>query len=594
MNHTHRHHIDVNLKWVAALALVLSLLAALLPGARPAFAGGGDERHLKGIVISAPGSGGVGTWIIKGRMEGEQGDREWTVIADSGTEFQDGVPIPGNQVRVDGEMAGSQLWAKKIVIIDGGGHGGESETKGVVLTTPGTANGIGNWTIQADIFQTVIVIADANTRFDQEHGGVPRAGDWVEVKGQVQADGSILATRIKIDDYEGAEVVVRLRDGAIAMVVAIRHGLTVREALLSSGDIYLFGGDQEFEDMAGVIGQLQADADVIWAERNYVGGALVGDPYQTWGWGGVEPTEYVNQDAFPQVRLDVVGDRFTGDNVVVAVLDTGVDLAHPAFAERLLPGLDLVDDDTVPDEVGSGLGWGHGTHTSGVIAHMAPNSKLLPVRVLDANARGNTFILAYGVEWAVNHGADVINLSLGTPYDSQTLRQAVADAQARGVTIIAAAGNNADDAFQYPAAYPGVIAVTAVDGENIKPDFANYGADWVDIAAPGVGIVSTIVGPEGSGYATWSGTSMAAPFVSGAAARLVNQQPDATPSAIATALMDNVQDLDATNPSFAGQIGGLLDVAAALGVEAVDPGQASVKVYMPVIKSWPVPGTFTP
>ncbi len=591
-NNNRSDHNRIALTWLTVLALVVTLATALLMGAQPALADGGDELHLKGVVITAPGSGdGVGTWTINGRMEGEQSDREWTVIANGDTEFKDGVPAPGDQVHVDGMMNGGQLLADKIEIVSGdggdggGGHGGggENETKGVVLSAPGTPNGVGAWSIQTDRSQTLTVIADANTRFDEEHGGIPRVGDWVEVMGQVQTDGSILATRIKIDDYEGAEVVVRLRAGVDPGAVASRHGLALREALLSSGDIYLLGGDQEFENMASLITQLQADADVIWAERNYVGGAPVGDPYQTWGWGGVEPTEYVNQDAFPQVNLDVVGDRFSGDGVIVAILDTGVDLAHPAFAGRLLPGLDLVDDDSIADEVGTGLGWGHGTHTSGVIAHMAPDSKLLPVRVLDTNARGNTFILAYGIEWAVAQGADVINLSLGTPYDSQTLRKAVADAQAQGVVIIAAAGNDAGDTFQYPAAYPGVIAVTAVNGENIKPDFANYGADWVDMAAPGVGIVSTIVGPEGSGYATWSGTSMAAPFVTGAAARLVDQNPDAAPSAIASALMDNAQDLDAANPSFAGQIGGLLDVAAALGVEAVDPGGLPVKVYMPVI-----------
>lgn len=592
MNHKYSC-VRIRLQWLSVLALILGMLVAFWTP-RSVMADGGGEIQVKGMVTAAPGSAnGVGTWTVEGRADGEMSDRTWTIIASGDTEFDHGVPIVNDHVRVKGVPDGDgRLIANNISLVDnngggggGGGDGsgsGEHEAKGLVLSIPGTANGIGEWSIQTDLAQTLTVIADANTRFDEEHG-IPGVGDWVEVKGQVQADGSILAFRIKFDDYEGAEVVVRLQTGADPAAVAGRHGLALREALLSSGDIYLLGGDQEFEDIAGLIAQLQADADVVWAERNYVGGAPVGDPYRTWGWGGVEPTEYVNQDAFPQVRLDVVGERFPGDGVIVAVLDTGIDLAHPAFAGRLLPGRDLIDDDSVADEVGAGLGWGHGTHTSGVIAHMAPGSKLLPVRVLDTNARGNTFILAYGIEWAVAQGANVINLSLGTPYDSQTLREAVAAAQAQGVVMIAAAGNDAGDTPQYPAAYPGVIAVTAVDGDNVKPDFANYGADWVDMAAPGVGIVSTIVGPEGSGYATWSGTSMAAPFVTGAAARLVDQQPDADPSTIAAALTDNAQDLDAANPSFAGQIGGLLDVAGALGVEAVDPSGLSVKVYMPLV-----------
>ncbi len=127
--------------------------------------------------------------------------------------------------------------------------------------------------------------------------------------------------------------------------------------------------------------------------------------------------------------------------------------------------------------------------------------------------------------------------------------------KAHGVLVTAAAGNDNAVTPQYPAAYPGVVAVTALDEANHKADFANYGADWIDLAAPGVSITSTIPVSGSILYATWSGTSMAVPFVSGAAALLRQQFPTAQPSQVADLLVQTGMSLDSYNPGYAWTIG---------------------------------------
>jgi thermitase len=144
------------------------------------------------------------------------------------------------------------------------------------------------------------------------------------------------------------------------------------------------------------------------------------------------------------------------------------------------------------------------------------------------------------------------------------LQTAVQYAIDQGVVVVAAVGNNNTDQPFYPVAYPGVIGVTAVDADNHKAAFANYGASWVDLAAPGVGITSTIIGSQGSGYASWSGTSMSTAFVSGAAALLQQKMPGASVTTTLEVLRTHGADLDPINPAYAGQIGRMLDLATAL------------------------------
>ena len=202
----------------------------------------------------------------------------------------------------------------------------------------------------------------------------------------------------------------------------------------------------------------------------------------------------------------------TGAGVNIAVVDTGIDKDHP--------------DLTVAGGVNCGRGpakkWdddnGHGTHVAGTIAALdneigvvgvAPEASLWAVKVLDRNGSGYVSDVIEGLDWCVDNGMQVVNISLGTNSDIQSLHDAC-DAAAVGLLLVAAAGNDGA-AVDYPAAYGSVIAVAAVDSTDTRPDWSSYG-DAIELAAPGVDIYSTW---KGGGYETHSGTSMSAPHVSG-------------------------------------------------------------------------------
>ena len=605
--------------WQFGVALTaLSILLLLV--ASPLAADEGDVT-IEGVVTAVPGTAdGLGRYTV------DDGAQTYAVDADGNTEFDAGLPVADATVRVDGQLRGDgSILATRIRVQDeststpepsetpeptetptatpGDGsddHGGETYVdpcldvnrdrwNGVVVSRP-DGDGLGTWIIQLDSETQLTVVVGAQTTLDY---GVPAANQWVEVRGRLRDAQSctVDADRLRPDEFRGGEIVVRLAStDVVSQTVAAEYGMQATSTLLRSGSIYLFTvvdddglGEDDHEQQ--IIDQMVADARIEWAEFNYVNSVPVGEGYKTWGWGGVDPLGYQTQSAVRQVNLDAAHSAYNGAGVTVAVLDTGVDLQHPALLGKLLPGRDMVDDDDVPQDEGFGIAWGHGTHVGGIVAVAAPDAAILPVRVLDSNGRGNMFTLAYAIEWAVDQGADVINLSVGAESDSRVLRDTIAEAVAQGVVVVAAAGNLNSAAVQYPAGYPDVLSVTAVDGANVKASFASYGAGWVDIAAPGVGITSTIVGPQGSGYASWSGTSMSAPFVAGAAALVRQAEPTAAPAQIASRLTAAAADIDALNPTHAGQLGGLLDAAAALDVtRPEDPGADLRRVFLPTIR----------
>ncbi|GIP35815.1 S8 family peptidase [Paenibacillus sp. J2TS4] len=212
--------------------------------------------------------------------------------------------------------------------------------------------------------------------------------------------------------------------------------------------------------------------------------------------------------------------------VIVGVVDTGVDLQHPDLKDRLLPGWNVVaQSDSPQDDVG------HGTHVAGVIAAATNNNigvagmtwynPVLPVKVLDHTGAGSTYAVAQGIIWATDHGAKVINLSLGNYADANFLHEAVKYAFDRDVVLIAASGNDNTEQPGYPAAYPEVFAVAATDSDKKKASFSNYG-DYIDVAAPGANIPSTYTKNQ---YAALSGTSMASPHVAALAGLIRSVNP---------------------------------------------------------------------
>jgi thermitase len=543
--------------------LTCGMLALLLLGMQHTSATSTAPFKFIGTILTAPAQPDViGTWTIRHDEQG--GGIVYDVDVDGNTQFDSRVPAVGEQVEVRGDLVSPHTVFAARIRLSGGNGGQEVEFKGVVIVAP--PGQIGQWVFRDSQGVTKTLTADAYTIFDH---GTPVVGQWAETQSTPQQDGTLLAKRIRPDDFETREVVARLATGVLSSTIASRYGLNQQSTLLASGNIYLFGTPDSVEQE--LTQQMAADPDVIWAELNFVGRLPTGNPARVFHWGGTDPTGYINQNAFNQVNLASGLAHYQGDGSIVALLDTGVDLNHPALVGHLLSGWDMVADDATPQDEGDGVGWGHGTHIAGIIAQIAPESQIMPVRVLDSNGRGNTFTLAYAIEWAVNHGANVINLSLGTEADSHVLREAVGNAITRGVVVVAATGNDNSNAKRYPVGYDGVIGVTAVDSADVKADFANYGAAWVDIAAPGVRITSTMITLQGSGYASWSGTSMATSFVSGAAALVHQKFPQASPATIAHLLRTTAHNIDTVNPAYAGQLGGLLDVGAALAATPSDP-----------------------
>ncbi|MEW6476739.1 MAG: S8 family serine peptidase [Actinomycetota bacterium] len=247
------------------------------------------------------------------------------------------------------------------------------------------------------------------------------------------------------------------------------------------------------------------------------------------------------QWALDQVGFDPARAAVDPSSVTVAVLDSGVAGSHEDLAGTLLTGWDAIADrpggDTDP--------LGHGTHVAGIVAAVAGNGlggrgaaagvRILPVRVLDSDGSGWSSTIAEGIRWAADHGADVINLSLGGSSPSSAYRAAIDYAvHQRGAVVVASAGNEYESGnpVSYPAAFPDAIAVGASTPSNGRASFSNTGA-YVDLAAPGTSILAPCpMGAEicsrNSHYTRMSGTSMAAPFVSAAAALLRAARPDAS------------------------------------------------------------------
>jgi type VII secretion-associated serine protease mycosin len=252
------------------------------------------------------------------------------------------------------------------------------------------------------------------------------------------------------------------------------------------------------------------------------------------------------------------------DDVIVAVIDTGVQSDHPDLAGRLTEGYNVINPGAPPeDDVG------HGTHVAGIIAATVNNAegvagmtwytKIMPIKALDSSGTGSTYSVAEAVIWATDHGADVINLSLGNYAQAAFLHDAIKYARGRGVLIVAASGNDNTDQPGYPAAYPEVLAVAATDPDTGRAYFSNYG-DYIDLAAPGTNIPSTYPGGR---YAALSGTSMASPHVAALIALVRSVNPGLSPDEITQLLRETATDMGAPGPDP--EYGyGVIDVRRAL------------------------------
>ncbi|HEY2233714.1 MAG TPA: S8 family peptidase [Candidatus Angelobacter sp.] len=357
------------------------------------------------------------------------------------------------------------------------------------------------------------------------------------------------------------------------------------------------------QEQARTLQRLKADPDVEFAEPTHIfsSNQLPNDPFLatsgTWG----QP--YQDLWGLFAINAPAAWDTAQGDGIVVAVIDTGLDYNHPDIAANIWTNANEIDGNFVDDDnngfVDDVRGWnfmfnnndpsdhnGHGTHVAGTIAALGNNgigvigvawhSQVMALKGLDDNGFGFDFTLAPAIIYAASNGADVINASWSAQGSSQSIEEAIQFAAGLGTVFVAAAGNSSQDATNFfPANSPEAITVASEDTFGNFSFFSNFGSR-IDVTAPGEDILSlqasgTFQGqPVIDGYTRMSGTSMAAPHVSGVAALILSGNPS-----YSTDLVREIIRISDTNVPFDSRFGaGKLNAAAALTI--VNPLQPKI------------------
>ena len=308
---------------------------------------------------------------------------------------------------------------------------------------------------------------------------------------------------------------------------------------------------------------------------------------------------YKNQPGMIRIRAGEAQSYSTGAGVVVADLNSSVDVSHPALIGHMTGGYDFVagragyagalnqsssgfldqsssgfldqsssgfldqsssgflDDAAATMLDGGNPAYSHGTLCAGVIAAVAPNAAIMPLRVFDDNGSTDVFSIVKAIHYARQHGVQVINMSFGLDANYKVVQSAITAAQNANVTMVASAGNANTSVAQYPAAYSGVISVAATDNADQKASFSNYGSS-VALVAPGVNVISAF---PGGYYGLASGTSFSAPMVAAEAALIRSLSPNGTRNRIVSSTVN----IDALNPGYGGKLGsGRIDLVKAV------------------------------
>ncbi|RFU68318.1 peptidase S8 [Peribacillus saganii] len=373
---------------------------------------------------------------------------------------------------------------------------------------------------------------------------------------------SIQTGNSPFQDYKSRDKQNNVSDDTL--VVKYKTPLTASEHRIAGGTVV-----KQFPDLQYAVVKVKDKKNFHKAIQNYqrIGKVESVGPtvfYTTYG--AVDP-KVADQYHLSMLNIAKAHGLAGKNKVTVAVIDTGIDSRHPDLQNVLLPGYNAVSPMNQP------AADFHGTHVAGIIAAnkengiggygVSPNVKILPVDVFDRGWGASDYSIAQGILYAVEKGADVINMSIGGPFSSPMIEDAVKNAIDKGVVVVAAAGNNGDDWVNYPAGYEGVISVGSVNEKRSLSEYSSFGVS-VDIVAPGEEVYSTMYEAEKkSSFRKLSGTSMASPVVAGAAALLLSKYPNLTPVQVEYILEQTANDMGETG--FDGKFGnGLVNIVAAL------------------------------
>jgi thermitase len=356
--------------------------------------------------------------------------------------------------------------------------------------------------------------------------------------------------------FKAGELLVKFQDGVAASSVTEaldRYNATYLRTLLD-GKVQLWQVPEGQE--LDIAASLAAEPNIEYAEPNYRYYAVntPNDP------------DFGKQWGHTLMHSTAAWDVTTGSSsITIAIIDTGIDPSHPDLSGKIVAGYDFYDNDSDPTDTN-----GHGTHVSGISAAVTNNgvggagmdwnARIMPIRVLGTTGSGYTSDIVDGINWAYQHGAKVLNMSLGGPSYSSSMQAAINAAHGAGSLVVAAMGNDNTSTPSYPAAYDNVLAVAAVGPSDTKSSFSNYGSHC-DVAAPGgdmsyyhdpAGIYSTMptypvylttVYSYYENYDYLNGTSQASPYVAGLAALIWAAQPGLTPDEVQTLIEDTADDL---------------------------------------------------
>ena len=369
------------------------------------------------------------------------------------------------------------------------------------------------------------------------------AGDTVFVSGNLvigcsticdSAMGCIEDNSIT-DCFAPNQIIIKIEDGLNLDSLLEEFGADIIDSIPEK-DVYLALRTTYSYDLQEIIDSLHAKPGIIFVQPNFLIGlpeacqiaqAFPDDDAPS-HLVGFSPPDYYGDTGAYVIESDQANLLARGENIIVAVIDNGIDYNHDLYGGSFAgSGYDLIDNDTLAAEEPGSL-YGHGTFICGIIKRVAPDCRFLPIRAFDCNGYTDVFMIAEAVYLAINDPCDVniINMSFGLYTDNSVLQQAINDALMAGITLVAAPGNDNSSRFHYPGAYPGVIAVSAIDSLDNVTAFSNYGP-YIDVCAPGENIYSAL--PDTLMWGIWSGTSFSAPMVTGVCALILSLNPLLSP-----------------------------------------------------------------